>query len=62
MAFRKDHCRKTRQAKNADAYIDRRTYYNLNDRIQNIVIRKGIGVANIEDKMREIHLRWFWNM
>lgn len=62
MAFRKDHCRKTGQAKNVDAYIDRWTYYSLNDRIQNEDIRKGIGVANIEDEMREIQLRWFWNM
>ena len=33
--------------------------YNRLDRIRNVVIRKKVGVAPIEDKMRETRLRWF---
>ena len=32
------------------------------DKIKNEVIRDEIGVASIEDKIREIHLRWFGNI
>ncbi|KAM3252506.1 hypothetical protein P3L10_006576 [Capsicum annuum] len=29
------------------------------DRVQNETIREKVGVALVEDKMREVHLRWF---
>ena len=33
--------------------------YTRLDRIRNEVIREKVGVASIEDKMRETRLRWF---
>jgi len=33
--------------------------YNKLDRIRNVVIREKVGVAPMEDKMRETRLRWF---
>ena len=33
--------------------------YTRLDRIRNVVIRERVGVAPLEDKMRESRLRWF---
>ena len=33
--------------------------YTRLDRIRNVVIRERVGVAPIEDKLRETRLRWF---
>jgi len=33
--------------------------YTRLDRIRNVVIRKQVGVAPLEDKLRETRLRWF---
>lgn len=34
-------------------------WHTLRDRIQNEDIRKGFGFANIEEKIKRNHLRWF---
>jgi len=33
--------------------------YTRLDRIRNVVIRERVGVAPLEDKLRETRLRWF---
>jgi len=33
--------------------------YTRLDRIRNVVIRERVGVAHIEEKLRETRLRWF---
>ena len=33
--------------------------YTKMDRIRNVVVRERIGVAPLEDKLRETRLRWF---
>jgi len=39
--------------------LQKNKIYFYNVKIRNEVIRGKIGVASIEDKMREIRLRWF---
>ena len=34
-------------------------WHTLRDRIRHEDIRKGLGVANIEEKIKKNHLRWF---
>ena len=38
------------------------SWHTLRDKIRNEDIRKGLGVANIEEKMKENHLRRFGNV
>jgi len=32
------------------------------DKTKNVVIRERVGVAPLEEKMREARLRWFWHV
>ncbi|XP_060182503.1 uncharacterized protein LOC132612201, partial [Lycium barbarum] len=36
--------------------------HTRSDRIRNEVIRDKVGIASVEDKMREARLRWFWHV
>ena len=36
--------------------------HTLRNKIRNEDIRKGLELANIKEKMKENHLRWFWHV